>query len=142
MKSPGSYYGPAIEYTPETECFRGRPLVSAPLEFDVGGGKTHRVEFLVPAKGRGKNKGTEIVRVKIGRSTFSLAIVTPRGSKESYADAMFEDCDGLVIDCGSDVALAFLRIDMAARCGDGRALVAVACAEWGLVLRRIQEGAR
>lgn len=68
MKSPGSYYRPAVEYTPETECFRGRPLVSAPLEFDVGG-KIHRVEFLVPMKGRGKAKGTESVRVKIGRST-------------------------------------------------------------------------
>lgn len=138
-KSPGSYYNPAIEYTEKTEPMRGRPLLSEPVDFaieDDDGTRVLRVEFLPPKKGRGKKKGTESVRVKVGRTTFSLAVVSPRGAGE-YLDAMFEDAEGFTIDCGSDVALHFLRIDMAARCGEEKALDAVACAEWGLCMRRI-----
>lgn len=139
-KSPGSYYNPAVEYVGKTEAMRGRPLLSDAVDFavkDDDGVHVLRVQFLPPKKGRGKKKGTESVRVKVGGSTFSLAVITPRGSEESYLDAMFEDAEGFKIDCGSDIALHFLRIDMAARCGDEKALDAVACAEWGLCMRRI-----
>lgn len=135
VKSPGTYYNPAVEYTPTTEALRGRPLVSEPLTFAIVNGdaeKEVRIEFLNPKQ----RKGEESVRVKLGRTTFSLAIITPRGSKESFVDAMFEDAEGLVIDGPPEVALMFLRIDMAARCGHEEALGAAAAAEVGLFLRR------
>lgn len=146
MSSPGSYYNPSIEYVDKTECLRGKPLISEQLEFAIvdeyEGERRKRiavVRFLAPKKGRGKAKKTESVRVWINGATFSLAIITPKGTKESCLDAMFEDADPgtFQIEFGSDVALDFLRIDMAARCGNEEALNMAAAAEFGIFLRRI-----
>jgi hypothetical protein len=145
MTSPGTYYNPSIKYVAETEVLRGKPLLSEPLVFLIleDGKKKKRkgraalVEFLIPKKGRGKNRGTESVRVRVANAVFSLAIITWRGKKESHLDAMLEDAEGFSIEFGSDVALVFLRIDMAARCGDPRALGAVSAAEIGLFFQRL-----
>lgn len=146
MSSPGSYYNPSIEYVEKTECLRGKPLISEPLEFAIideyEGVRRERaavVKFIAPKKGRGKANKTESVRVWINGATFSLAIITPKGSKESYLDAMFEDADPgtFQIEFGSDTALDFLRIDMAARCGNEEAINMAAAAEFGIFLRRI-----
>lgn len=148
MTSPGTYYNPPIQYTDATEHLRGKPLLSAPIEFAIvdehDGSRRERtavVRFLAPVvKTRGKMKGTESVRVWINGATFSLAMITPKGSKESFVNAMFEDADSSTfnIEFGSDVAYQFLYIDMAARCGDEQALSAVAAAECGIFLRRLR----
>ena len=152
MKRPGTYYNPAIEYTEETEFLRGRPLVSSRLEFliqdETKSGPRERiafVEFLKPKRSKKLDERglpIETVRLKLSGAVFSLAVITPRQSKESYVDAMLEDFKdvlGFEIPFGSGVALPFLKIDMAARCGNERFLEAAAAAELGIFFRRFPE---
>jgi hypothetical protein len=141
MKSPGSYYNPSIKYTDATrDAWRGRPLFSQPsfaypAEID-GKPRVFHVEMLRPRR-RHKRCGWSS-RVKVNGAVFSLAVITPTGSEESFVDVMFEGADPGVfyIEAHPSVAEFFLRLDMAARAGDERAVGAVAAVQVGIFLRR------
>lgn len=146
MKSPGTYYNPAIEYAEATRAaWRGRPLFSQPsfalpIEID-GEPRVLHVEMLRP---RRRRRAASISRVKVNGAVFSLAVITPTGSEESFLDVMFEDADRytFVLDAPPSVVERLLRLDMAARAGDERAVGMVAAVEVGLFLRRVSEGAQ